>query len=195
MDGNKIREWRQKRGWSLQRLADAAKTTKGQVDKLEKGHRRLTVDWMVRLAKPLGCDPREFMPQKDASESAKPRKPPKNEEPLAIRIIGKGGALSKIARPVFLEGSADAYAVKVSNKEMDPMYRNGQILFVDPRKKAAKGSGVVVSLRDGTVMARELAGTTAKAVKLKKYSPLPSVHEIPKAKILSIHAIAGTLEP
>lgn len=58
---NRIREWRQKRGWSLQQLADAIGTSKSQVDKLEKGTRRLTVEWMVRLATPLDCDPRELM--------------------------------------------------------------------------------------------------------------------------------------
>ncbi|MEJ0062123.1 MAG: helix-turn-helix transcriptional regulator [Alphaproteobacteria bacterium] len=61
MTPNHIRFWRQKRGWTLQQLAEAAGTTKAQVDKLERGSRRLTVDWMVRLAKPLGCDPRALM--------------------------------------------------------------------------------------------------------------------------------------
>ncbi|MDD5585610.1 MAG: S24 family peptidase [Alphaproteobacteria bacterium] len=59
---NPIRTLRLARGLSLQQLAEAAGTSKSQIDKLEKGVRRLTVDWMVRLAKPLGCDPRDLIP-------------------------------------------------------------------------------------------------------------------------------------
>ncbi len=59
---NRLRYWRQMRGLSLQQLADGTGTSKSQIDKLERGERRLTVDWMVRLAKPLACDPRDLLP-------------------------------------------------------------------------------------------------------------------------------------
>lgn len=69
---NRIRFWRQQRGWTLQQLADAAGTTRAQIDKLERGTRRLTVDWMVRLAAPLGCDPRSLMAMAGLAETAQP---------------------------------------------------------------------------------------------------------------------------
>lgn len=67
---NRIRFWRQQKGWTLQQLAEAAATTRAQIDKLERGTRRLTVDWMVRLAAPLGCDPRSLMNVTGLAEAA-----------------------------------------------------------------------------------------------------------------------------
>ncbi|WP_020591449.1 XRE family transcriptional regulator [Kiloniella laminariae] len=58
---NRIKELRQAKGLTLQQVADKAGTTKAQVMKLEKGDRRLTDIWMVRLAIALACDPKELM--------------------------------------------------------------------------------------------------------------------------------------
>jgi transcriptional regulator with XRE-family HTH domain len=54
---NRLREFRDKLGWSQQRLADATvpATSQAQIDRLEKGERKLTVEWARRLAKALGC--------------------------------------------------------------------------------------------------------------------------------------------
>jgi len=71
---NPIRELRLAKGWSLQQLADAVGASKSQIDKLEKGARRLTVDWMVRLAGPLGIDPRDLVPAATQGRGAEGRK-------------------------------------------------------------------------------------------------------------------------
>jgi len=84
---NRIREKRQTLGWSLQQLADASGTSKSQIDKLEKGLRRLTVDWMVRLAKPLGCDPRDLIPVGEART---------DHPPLVGEMLRTNPALSDI---------------------------------------------------------------------------------------------------
>lgn len=68
---NPIRTWRTLRGLSLQQLADAAGTSKSQIDKLERGERRLTVDWMVRLARALACDPRDLIPGTSHDEGSR----------------------------------------------------------------------------------------------------------------------------
>src|SRR5689334_23641584 len=59
---NRIREFRQRAGLSMQALADRAGTSAPQINKLEKGERRLTVDWMVRLGRALGVDPTDLLP-------------------------------------------------------------------------------------------------------------------------------------
>jgi len=41
----------------LQNLAERADTTNQQISRLERGERRLTTDWMERLAGALGCNP------------------------------------------------------------------------------------------------------------------------------------------
>ncbi|MCA6305263.1 MAG: helix-turn-helix transcriptional regulator [Phenylobacterium sp.] len=51
---NRIRELREAAGLSQQQLADRAGTSQPQVDRLEKGERKLTADWMRRLSEALG---------------------------------------------------------------------------------------------------------------------------------------------
>jgi transcriptional regulator with XRE-family HTH domain len=48
---------RHQRGMSLQELAEKMGTTKSQVDKLEKGERRLTVEWLLKMAEALHLSP------------------------------------------------------------------------------------------------------------------------------------------
>jgi transcriptional regulator with XRE-family HTH domain len=58
---NRIKVLREARGLSLEALAAAAETSNQQVSLLEGGQRRLTVDWLVRLAKALHCHPWEIV--------------------------------------------------------------------------------------------------------------------------------------
>lgn len=51
---NRIRSLRLARGLSLEALGDMVGTTKTQIRRLEVGDRRLTTDWMRRLAGALG---------------------------------------------------------------------------------------------------------------------------------------------
>lgn len=54
---NRIKELREKRQLTLQQVADGAGTTFQQIFKLENGKRRLTDEWMRRLAPVLGVHP------------------------------------------------------------------------------------------------------------------------------------------
>lgn len=54
---NRIKELREKLGLTLQEVADAAGTTLQQIHRLENGTRRLTDEWMRRLAPVLGVHP------------------------------------------------------------------------------------------------------------------------------------------
>lgn len=67
---NKIRLLRELKGWSMQRLAEEVwpPTTAAQINKLEKGQRQLTYDWIKRLAKALDVSPYEITG--DAAPSA-----------------------------------------------------------------------------------------------------------------------------
>lgn len=57
---DKIKQLRMLHKFSLQALAEKVGTTKSQIDKLEKGERRLTVEWILRLAKALEVHPAVF---------------------------------------------------------------------------------------------------------------------------------------
>lgn len=96
---------REARGISLEALATEAGTTNQQVSLLETGKRRLTVDWLLRLAGPLKCHPWELV------TSELPH-PPVAEE---IRLVTRFQALSRNQRSavlrlmdVMVEPAADA---------------------------------------------------------------------------------------
>lgn len=58
-----IKRLREERGLSLQKLAARCvpNTSRQQIDRLEKGDRPLTVEWIERLAAALGVDPAEIV--------------------------------------------------------------------------------------------------------------------------------------
>lgn len=55
MKPNRIAYLRRKKGLSMQKLAARVDTSQQQIDRLEKGQRRLTVDWMERISDALNC--------------------------------------------------------------------------------------------------------------------------------------------
>jgi transcriptional regulator with XRE-family HTH domain len=59
---NRIREFRERKGLSRAKLGDLVKTSLGQIQKLELGERKLTQEWMVRLAAHLDCSPVDLLP-------------------------------------------------------------------------------------------------------------------------------------
>ncbi|MBW4089925.1 MAG: helix-turn-helix transcriptional regulator [Proteobacteria bacterium] len=54
---NRIRELRLARGLTLEQVGAKAETSPQQIQRLEKGERRLTDDWMRRVAPALGVAP------------------------------------------------------------------------------------------------------------------------------------------
>ena len=58
-----IRRLREEKGWSRPSLGNrmSPPTSGQQIEKLEKGERRLTVDWIERVARALGVDPAELI--------------------------------------------------------------------------------------------------------------------------------------
>jgi len=55
--GNRLKELRTERGWTHDRAAEAMAISRGQFIKLERGERRLTLDYIDRAAKAFGVDP------------------------------------------------------------------------------------------------------------------------------------------
>ena len=58
---NRIREWRRRRDLTLEQLGMILGTSNQQISRLEKGERRLTVDWLLRIAKALQVEPDELL--------------------------------------------------------------------------------------------------------------------------------------
>ncbi|WP_207478860.1 helix-turn-helix domain-containing protein [Arenibaculum pallidiluteum] len=79
--GNRIRTLRLAKGWSLQQLATRVGASKPQIDKLEKGTRRLTADWQERIATALGVDRAALL------APARPTEVPARPAPAAPAVL------------------------------------------------------------------------------------------------------------
>lgn len=206
MSSNRIKDWRLKRGWSMQQLAEAAATTRSQIDKLERGERRLTVDWMQRIAGPLGCAPADLLPDNDGGGPATLGL----HSPPAVRLIpvrsaARGGADQEMFLedgpidyrpcPAFVQHVNEAYAIYVVGESMVPMYRPGQLLYVNPHKPLMPGRGVVIAKQSKAVLIKEMVKQTAFGLVVREYQPKLREFTIPQADIATAHAVVAAEEP
>lgn len=70
---NRIKALRKQKGMTMKELADEIGTSQQQIDRLEKSHRRLTVDWMEKLSSALQCEVTDLIKEdnRDLSLTAK----------------------------------------------------------------------------------------------------------------------------
>ena len=64
-----------------------------------------------------------------------------------------------------------AYALKVSGDSMMPLYRQGDVLVVDPAAVVRSGDRVIVKTSEGEVLAKNLTRKTASMIELNSLNP------------------------
>lgn len=209
---NKLRALRHAKGLTLEQLAEAAGTSHQQILRLERGERRLTVDWMVRLAGPLGLEPKDLLP--DAAPAAGPalvgtrpiiplQPPAPSHDLIPVRSAARGGTeqrmfledgpIDYIPRPPVLRSARDAYAIYVVGESMVPRYRPGFLLHINPYKPPRRDTGVVVYKRDQAVLIKEFVEVTDRELVLRQFNPALDLR-IDRADIAEFHAVVGTEE-
>lgn len=80
---NRIKALRSARKMTQAALAERAGTTQAQINKLEKGERRLTTDWMARLGRARGVPPAALI--EDREPEALPAPKPEGKAPKGRR--------------------------------------------------------------------------------------------------------------
>lgn len=93
-------------------------------------------------------------------------------------------------RPESLRGVKDAYAVRVHDESMEPRYKAGYVLQVDPYRTPVPGDNIVVQLLDGQAFVKELVRRTEKVVVCRQFNPLMNV-EYKRSQVRSMHMIVG----
>lgn len=66
---------------------------------------------------------------------------------------------------------AGAYALEVQGESMLPLYRDGDVLIVEPGAQIRKNDRVVVKTREGEVMAKVLLRQSARSIELMSLNP------------------------
>ena len=65
----------------------------------------------------------------------------------------------------------NAFALEIAGDGLRPVYRDGTVLLVSPGAVIRRGDRVIVKIRSGELIARELARKTAKALELRALNP------------------------
>jgi phage repressor protein C with HTH and peptisase S24 domain len=87
---------------------------------------------------------------------------------LGFAEAGNGGYFDDHGFPAGAGWDEIAFpALKISGQSMEPAYRDGDVIVVSPSAPIRRGDRVVVRMRDGEVMAKELKRKTAKSIELK----------------------------
>ncbi len=219
---NRLRYWRTHRGLTLEQLAEAAETSHQQIMRLERGERRLTLDWMIRLAQPLGIEPRDLLPDNPEPLASPPpssapvKAPPPARAPRALMTGGlasdlipvRGAARGGLEQEMFLEDgpidytprppclaqARDAYALYVVGDSMVPRFRPGMLLFVNPHRPPRREAGVVVIKRNAIVLIKEYVELKEDRLVLHQHNP-DCFLEISRNEITNFHCVVGSEEP
>ena len=73
--------------------------------------------------------------------------------------------------PAAPDRKAGCYALEVQGESMMPLYRDGDVLIVEPGAQVRRGDRVVVKTRDGEVMAKVLQRQTSRTIELMSLNP------------------------
>lgn len=215
---SQLRELRQAAGLSQEKLAELAGTSQPQINKLEAGQRKMTVDWAVKLARPLGVDPTVLLGL-SGEGTPPPAAPPRPAPPvrtvaaapaqpnqaMPVRAAARGGVdqemfledgpIDWIVRPDYLKNARDPYAMYVVGESMMPRFRPAQLLHVNPHKPPAAGSGVVVVKRNRAILVKEFVRRLPEGTVLREYRPADREFLVETQEIDTIHTVVGLQEP
>jgi len=121
-------------------------------------------------------------------------------EPVEQTLFEMGEVITYARRPPAVAQDAKVYALYVSGSSMEPRYRPGDPLFVDPRKPPAIGDDVVVQLvskdDDPEIIAgliKTLVKRTGSYLELEQYRPAIRFR-VPMDRVAHIHRVIPASE-
>lgn len=188
----------------MQALADRVNTSKAQIDKLERGERRLTVDWLQRLATGLECTIHDLIPTANNQpnpDSWLAAANYKKDLPLLGGVRGgtdgvffdNGRVFEYVNRPPNLQGVVDAFAVYATGDSMEPRFYAGEILFVHPNRPLSRGCFVVIEFTDGRGLVKQFLRQDEKTLTVHQFNPDTDI-VFRKNEVKHIFRVVGAAE-
>lgn len=213
---NFLKAWRDSRGLSQEQLALGLGTDKTVVSKLERGTRKLSTQWLERIAKVYGVKPAELLdaptrlvdPEADQVVPIEPPSQlqaagtwPRDIEVWGVTMGGSAGdfnlntgqVIDYARRPPSLQ-RRKVFALYVQGSSMSPWRAQGGLVYLDPVRPPRFGDRVVVELqpdRDGEghpAYLKELVARTPTKIRLRQYNPDQQI-EIPASKVRQIYRV------
>ncbi|WP_419906471.1 XRE family transcriptional regulator [Hoeflea sp.] len=108
-------------------------------------------------------------------------------------FVMNGDRLEDVFSPPSLSSVAGAYAVYVAGESMEPRYFDGEIVFVNPSKRARRGDFVVAQIQTeehGPILAyvKRFIRWNAEELVLSQYNPEKEL-QFPAAQVISVHLV------
>jgi repressor LexA len=149
--GNKLKSLREERGWTHEKAAEEMGVSRSQFIKLERGERRMTIDYVNQAAKAFGIRAADVIDD-----------PEENVVPL-MGYIGAGSEILPEFEQIPPEGldqihvpfplPDDMIALEVRGDSMLPVYKDGHVVIVYAEQKrplsAFYGEEAAVRTSDG----------------------------------------------
>lgn len=155
---NRILELRKDRGMTLADLADKTGSTPQQIGRLEKGERRLTTDWMEKIATALDVLPEDLMspnhgervviPEVATHTIAGHKKDDKNANVAESNDVLNEWALPKQLLANQVGSDSTMRIIQVMGDSMQPEFNPGDRVMVNTADRIPSPPGVFV-LWDG----------------------------------------------
>jgi phage repressor protein C with HTH and peptisase S24 domain len=204
---NNIKKLREELGWSQEKLARAAGTSGPQINRLEKSQRRLTQEWMMKLADALGCHPSDLLPPyaNDEKKSAEtPRRLFLRDSAGAetVPVLGqdgsKAGALvinekeevGRVAAHPQQAGVRRAFAFYTRGESMAPRYRSGELVYVVSNRPPVEGQDCLIELRTGDACLRQFLRQTEGKLVYRQLNPEKEFRR-DLSEIKALHTVVG----
>ena len=81
-------------------------------------------------------------------------------------------------------GDETVYALEIAGDSMEPVYREGDRIIVQPGADVRRGDRVVAKTRNGEVLAKMLGRVTESKVELVSFNPAYPLREVPREDLL-----------
>jgi transcriptional regulator with XRE-family HTH domain len=150
---NRIKKFRTNKNLTMQALAEKTGTTASQINKLEKGERRLTADWMYRLAEALDIAPSDLFPKMDTEDKINTTSSSKSEADKSSTHMNVGDISStneghdwQIPKSAFQNKKDIApQIVQIHQKDLEPELCDGDYVVIDTKDCRPTQPGIFVT--------------------------------------------------
>lgn len=177
--GNRLKDLRKDRGWTLEEAADAIGVSRSQYIKLERGERRLTADYIAQAAQAFGVQPGDVIAASNTIPVMGYVGAGAEVEPDFEQVPPEG--LDQIEVPFALPD--DMIALQVRGDSMLPMFEDGMILVVwrEQRKSTEDfyGKRAVVRTDDGRRFVKTIIRGASGTISLLSSNAPPIENVVP----------------
>jgi len=181
---------------SISELARRIKMEPHTLRRYTRGEGEPKIDLANKLAEVFGCMPSEVLGLEQVTGNPIGKMPLYG--PVAAGMFDgqtcMDRAIDHIGRPSFMISQENAYAVFVVGNSMEPRFKTGEVLFVDPDAPVRQGCDVVVQINNNgelTAVAKEFQSWDDDTLTLHQLNP-DKVLKIDRKQITAVHSVQGT---